>query len=100
MATGASPGAVSAAVELEVERILEMRGTAYVFARVLEDVGDFTVQRGSTLAGMPLQPYLDIPRAVDVNGRPRLDLFSFALQNPADVAHFEVGQRVELSTPG
>jgi hypothetical protein len=91
---------VSVAVELEVEGTLRVRGTAYVFARVLEDGGNFTFCRGSTLSGIPLQPYLDIPRAVDANGRPRLDLFAFALQDPADAAHFEVGQRVELSTPG
>ena len=99
VAAGSKPGVMSTAVELEVEGIQLVRATAYVFARVLEPGDDVSVHEGSTLAGAPLHPYLDMPRAIDADGNPRLDVFAFALQHSEDRMRFEVGQRVTLLTP-
>jgi hypothetical protein len=54
---------------------------------------------GATLGGCPISPALSMPRALDADGKPRLDLFVFVLVNEADLAQFEVGQRVELLSP-
>ena len=96
-ADSASPGPIS--TELEVEWAREIGATAYVAARMLEVGRDFLVREGATLAGAPLHVWADAPRAVDATGNPRLDLFIFALRRRADLARFEPGQRVMLTSP-
>jgi hypothetical protein len=43
-----------------------------------------------------LERWLDMPRAVDANGEPRLDVFGFCLKRIADTKRFAVGCRVEF----
>ena len=62
-------------------------------------IGDkqFDVFDDSLLGGFPLLRQLDMPRKLDANGNPRMDLFAFYLRNKSDVDKFALGQTVELS---
>jgi hypothetical protein len=72
---------------------------AYVIARLAEETADFGVDDGSLLAGCPVELWLDVPRALDADGRQRRDLFAFCLRSRGDRRKFRVGDRVRL-TPG
>jgi hypothetical protein len=85
-------------VPFEVEHAGTVGGRPVVLARLLGPAGDLTVNAESTLEGRPLDPYLDVPRTLGPDGRPRLDLFAFRLRHERDLSHFAPGQRVLLRT--
>ena len=70
-----------------------------VLARVV-GARDFRVDVGTTLGGYRLCPTLEMPRALDADGRQREDLFAFELASPGDAHHFAVGQVVSLAHAG
>ena len=84
-------------MRFKIEFALEPRIGA-VFARHLDDA-DFTLVDGSTLGGIPIKPELTMPRALDADGNPRMDLFAFRPCVKADVERFVVGEIVELVIP-
>ena len=73
----------------------------FIFARQVNAGQDFEIKEGSLLGGIPIYHYIDMPRMLDENGQPRLDVFVFrplALTKfPAD--NFHEGQLVELIVP-
>ncbi len=84
-----------AAIPFQIEFVMPDRG--FVLARQLEP-GPFRVVEGSTLGGCALDPKaLDIPRAHNADGSPRLDIFAFLLERREDALRFKVGDRVELA---
>jgi hypothetical protein len=85
---------VNGLYEFEVEDALEISGRGVVLARALEDP-NFPFGVEATLAGCPVTGF-DIPRAVQPDGKQRLDLFSFFLERKEDLGKFSKGQRVQL----
>jgi len=74
--------------------MLEADQRAYVIARLVDETADFGVHDGSLLAGCPVEPWVDAPRALDADGRRRRDLFAFCLRSREDRRKFGVGDRV------
>jgi len=72
----------------------------FIFARLINGGSDFEVKEGSMLGGVPVNPYLDMPRILDENQQPRLDVFVF---RPVEFVYsadlFKEGQLVELVIP-
>lgn len=70
----------------------------FIFARLMEGDPDFQVMEGAVLAGIPIYPYVEMPRKLDENGNPRFDIFVFRPLSlewlPAD--YFVEGQQVKL----
>jgi len=73
----------------------------FIFARQVNISQNFEVKEGSLLGGIPIYPYLDMPRILDENGEPRHDVFVFRPMSlnkfPAD--YFQEGQIVDLIVP-
>ena len=83
-------------VECEVELATLIGGCRPI---VMVKIGSEKFALGSEpmLAGRVIERWMDIPRALDADGNPRLDLFAFQLRDAADLAGFAAGQRVILS---
>lgn len=81
-------------VELVVEAALESQGRPYVIARALGEPTAVHVTSRSTLGGAPLEPWLEMPRAISELGMPRQDLIGFCLRSAQELARFQSGQRV------
>src|SRR6187399_479952 len=75
-------------VELTVETVSEIRGRVYVLARASEDDSPILVTSRSTLDGVPVEPWLDVPRSLDPSGAPRTNLVAFCLRFAPDQARF------------
>ena len=74
------------------------RDLPVVLARLLT-VAAVELSAESTLGGYRVRQFLEVPQGLRADGSPRLDLFAFALADPDDLAHFEVGQVVLLEGP-
>ncbi|MFL5320592.1 MAG: hypothetical protein ACJ790_13105 [Myxococcaceae bacterium] len=80
-------------MRVEVEQALDAGGRAIVLVRALEIIA-FRPE-GLELHGCRVKSF-DLPRAMDKDGNPRMDLLGFVLERPQDLARFSPGQRVEL----
>jgi len=73
----------------------------FIFARLIEGQADFEMKEGSALAGIPIYHYVEMPRKLDENGNPRLDIFVFRPLSlewlPTE--YFLEGQQVRLVSP-
>jgi hypothetical protein len=73
----------------------------FIFARLIDGKADFEMKEGSALAGIPIYHYVEMPRKLDENGNPRLDVYVFRPLSlewlPADC--FVEGQQVKLVSP-
>ena len=68
----------------------------FIFARHIEVAHDFEVKEGSVFGGIPVYHYLEIPRILDENQQPRLDVFVFRPLDRFPGDYFKEGQLVEL----
>lgn len=85
------------AVRFEVEAVVPIKERGvHVLAKSLVDGIDFHIPRGSTLGGVELENFLDVPRAADAHGNQRTDLFAFKLKEGATGEQFVKGAVVEL----
>jgi len=80
-------------LRLRVEHVLADRGI--VLARPIE-IGAFQLTPTATLDGRPVA-HLDLPRALDDDGTPDLELVGFFLAYAADAARFRVGAEAVYS---
>ena len=71
----------------------------FIFARLLDGALDFVVEDGALLGGIPIYNYVEMPRLLDENNQPRLDVFVFRPLKPMREGNFVQGQRVELLLP-
>ncbi len=78
----------------EIEYVFD-RSPVIILARRVEAI-DFVLTEESTLNGCPVQKHLEMPRALDAAGSPRLDIFAFTLRDGRDRVRFQPGQIVEL----
>jgi hypothetical protein len=81
--------------QFEIESILQLEAGVAVLARHL-DAGEFSVGPASSLGGVPLREYLDIPRRILPDGSLDLKFFAFQLANTSDAPRLRVGQVVQL----
>lgn len=88
------------AFTFEVLRVsyLHNRGQ-FIFVRLLDGGLDFEVEDGALFGGIPIYNYVEMPRLLDENNEPRLDVFVFRPLKPMQEGHFVQGQRVELLLP-
>ena len=71
----------------------------FIFARLLDDWADLDVKDGAVLGGIPIYNYVDMPRLLDDNNEPRLDVFVIRTLKPMQEGNFVQGQQVELVLP-
>jgi hypothetical protein len=71
----------------------------FISARLLDTGVDFDVSDGATLGNIPIYNYIEVPRLLDENDEPRLDVFVFRPLEPIQEGDFVQGQRVELMLP-
>lgn len=83
-------------IEFVVEGAFEAGGRAYVVARLLVPSVRFDVTSSSTLGGCRVERWLEMPRALDVSGAQRNDLFGFCLRRIDDLTKINMGDQVEL----
>lgn len=76
---------------LRVEGLFQARGRWTVIAGVADGRGALEVDPETTLAGCPVEPWLEQPRKRDEDGRARTDLWAFILRDPEDAPRFAVG---------
>lgn len=62
----------------------------YLIAELLDKGLNFSISENSFLGKIRLQPILSQPRALDKEGRPRLDLFVFI---PADKSDLKITKK-------
>jgi len=88
-------------IEFIIEETLDLndRG-AFVFARPKSGQSDFRVVLGSTLGGLPVKPYVDMPRRLLPDGTPDLGCFQFQLVERENISRIEKGAIVSLEPDG
>ena len=79
-----------------VEHVLDLGDEAHVLI-VVPDGVNFELSGELTLGGKPIRKWLSQPRALDDDGKPRLDLFNVILKSRTDLNNFEAGERVILT---
>lgn len=85
------------AVEFEIEYTFNVKGHgSFVAVRIQDPHGDFTLPEKPMLGAAAIERWVEQPRSVRADGRPRNDQFVFKLINPEDRATFQPGQRVFL----
>jgi len=67
-----------------------------VFAKCLEKEKNFSLTDKSKLGDVEINNYLNQPRAINKEGKPRLDLFAFKIRYKEDCEKLKEGQIVEL----
>ena len=89
-------------LEFEIMKVFDHHNRGqFIFARQLNPGKDFEVKEGSILGGVPIYHYLEMPRMLDENGLPRLDVFVFRPLSlkKLPVDYFKEGQVIELVSP-
>jgi hypothetical protein len=85
-------------LEFEIEQVLDIKDLGQViFAKQLEPGVNFSVKTGTHLGDIELEEYLDIPRALDKNGKQRNDLFVFKPKQRVDRAQLDKGMILKLA---
>ena len=86
--------------EFEVMKLFDHHNRGqFIFARKIEVGSDFEIKEGSLLGGIPVYHYVDMPRMLDDNQQPRLDVFVFRPLKRFPSDYFNEGQLVQLVTP-
>jgi len=83
--------------QFQVEGVFEAGGRSYVVARLLDVNAQFEVLADARLGGVRVERWLDVPRALDADGKQRTDLFGFCLKDIGDRDLLKVGDRAELA---
>jgi hypothetical protein len=83
--------------EFVIEGTFEGDGRGYIVARLIDTDTRFDVPEGTALGGCPVEPWLEMPRALDDAGDQRKDLFGFCLRDLADRSRLKTGDRVRLT---
>ena len=78
-----------------VEHVLDLGDEVHVLI-VIPEGTDFAMTDDSALGGKPVRKWLSQPRALDENGKPRLDIFNIILKSRSDRDHFKAGDRTSL----
>lgn len=79
-----------------IEQVLVTSGKAYAFVRFQEGK-DLTLTEKATLAGLPIEQWLDQPRKLKADGSLGTGLFVLALRFVGDAGKLAAGSSVELN---
>lgn len=84
--------------KFEIDGIFQItnRGN-FISARLINTDLNFQVTDNSRLGEVEVTKWFDIPRAIDNNGRQRMDLFFFKIKNEEDKEKLKKGEIVELT---
>lgn len=86
-------------IRFKIEAVININnGGCYVFACLLDQEKHFELSHQSTLGGLEITTFLDIPRAIDKHGKQRFDFWTFQLKNEADAEQLIEGAIIELIT--
>lgn len=84
--------------KFEIEGIFKITNIGHIIsARLIDKDSDFRLTDNSKLGGIEIKNWLEIPRAKDKEGKPRLDLFVFRLKNSEDKDELKEKDVVELT---
>jgi hypothetical protein len=83
-------------VEFQIEQSFRAGGRGYVVVRLLDRETRVELSTTPLLGGCPVERWLEMPRALDAEGRTRTDLFGFCLVRPDDLRRLSVGDHVDL----
>lgn len=72
-----------------------------IIASLIEGDVNFHIKDGAVLGGIPIYHYVEMPRLLNEDGNPRLDVFAFRPLSLKRLSHdyFVKGQQVELDLP-
>lgn len=82
--------------KFKVEGVITVKDKVYVLAKFINADIHFILTDNSCLGLVPIERWMDIPRAHDKEGKLREDLFAFALKYPDDKEKVQVGGILEL----
>ena len=84
--------------EFEILDIIDCRKHGqYIMVRQIVPTQDFEISSGAHLGTVPLNQFLDMPRALDDNGYQRSDLFIFQTLGQLSPESLEKGRVYKLS---
>ena len=78
-----------------VEHVLDLGDEVHVLV-VIPEGTNFAMTDDSTLGGNPVWKWISQPRALDENGKPRLDIFNIILKSRSGRDHLKAGDRPSL----
>lgn len=83
--------------KFQIEQILTVKEKVYVLVRHLNPNTDINLTDSSTLGDVPIENWVDIPRAFDNDEKPRNDYYAFALKYPHDKNNVTVEDTLDLN---
>ena len=81
----------------KIEKTLTIGDKVHVIVELIDKEAQFELSDDTFLGGIPIEKWLDIPRALDIDGRQRHDIFVFALKNKSDKTKIDDLDEAELS---
>lgn len=82
--------------KFKVEGVITVKAKVYVLAKYINADIHFILTDNSYLGPVPIERWMDMPRAHDEEGKLRVDLFAFALKYPDDKEKVKTGGILEL----
>jgi hypothetical protein len=83
----------------KIEEVIIVERKVYIFTSYIGGSKSFMLDDSSTLNGVPIEMWIDIPRRVDFEGKPKEDYYVFALKDKGDKDKFKVNHIVNLNHP-
>jgi hypothetical protein len=85
------------AAKFVIEGIFKITNRGYfISAKLIDNNLNFKVTKNSQIGEVEITDWFDIPRALDENGKQRLDFFIIQMKNTDDKEKLKEGQIVEL----
>lgn len=96
-AAGVTDQGPQSVVDLEIEATFAVAGRGiFVAARLLNPHIPFTMSETPKLGDIPIERWIEVPRKLGADGKPRFDYVVFRLVSAADRTNIRPGQRIVL----
>lgn len=82
--------------KFQIEFNIKIKQGVHLFARLINTDTNFYLTDNSYLGEFPIEAFVTMPRALDKDGKPRFDLFTFTLKRPEDRDKIKVNDILEL----
>ncbi|AXY73643.1 hypothetical protein D3H65_06465 [Paraflavitalea soli] len=82
--------------KFKVEGVITVKDKVYVLTKFINTDINFILTDNSYLGLVPIERWMDIPRAHDEEGNLRVDLFAFVLKHSEDKGKIKTGEMLEL----
>lgn len=83
--------------KFQIEQVLTVKEKVYVLAEHINPDINFTLTDSTSLATVPIENWIDIPRAVDSQGNLRNNYYAFVLKNSQDKNKVSVGETMDMN---